>query len=112
MKEAIRLLSADNTIGQIRAWLQEEHITNAKQRAFAVIDQNGHLTGTVDLDEITDGKNDPEAPITSILNARTPTIYEDNTLRVAVDVMAKLQPGLLPVVSREDKTRITEIGRA
>src|SRR3546814_5768448 len=60
MKEAIRLLSADNTIGQIRAWLQEEHITNAKQRAFAVIDQNGHLTGTVDLDEITDGKRSEE----------------------------------------------------
>src|SRR3546814_2581542 len=34
MKEAIRLLSADNTIGKIRAWLQEEHITNAKQRAL------------------------------------------------------------------------------
>lgn len=106
MKEAAHLLSSDNTIAQVRAWLGEERNSEPKQRTFAVVDPNHRLIGTVDLSEITDGRNPAQAPITSILNDRTATIYEDNTLRVAVDMLARLKPGLLPVVSRTDKRTI------
>ncbi len=103
MRDAARLLSADNTVGQVRSWLERDRNEGDKQRVFAVIDRNHRLVGTVDLSVITDGRNSADTPITSILNSRLATIYEDNTLRVAVDMLAKLKPGLLPVVSRADK---------
>lgn len=109
MKEAARLLSADNTIAEVRSWLAKEHISADVQRTFAVVDHDQRLVGTVNLYEITDGEKDPAAPITSILTPRTATIYEDNSLRVAVDMLAKLKPGLLPVVSRTDKNKLTGV---
>ncbi|WP_225975308.1 CBS domain-containing protein [Anseongella ginsenosidimutans] len=109
VKEAVRLLSADNTIGEVRSWLEKENINTERQRSFAVTDHDQRLVGTVDLYAITDGNNDANAPITSILNPRTATVYEDNTLRVAVDILARLKPALLPVVSRADKTKLTGV---
>ncbi|HYH55560.1 MAG TPA: chloride channel protein, partial [Anseongella sp.] len=108
MREGVNLLSADNTIGEARSWLEAEQGAG-REPAFVVMDKDQHLVGTVELAQIMSAQNAASAPITDILHPRNLSIYEDNVLRVAVDIMAKMKLGVLPVVSREEKNRITGI---
>jgi CBS domain-containing protein len=104
----VRVLNGNNTIAEVRKWIETGR---AKEEVpcFPVVNDEGSYMGTVSFKQIYSIKNNPDAVLLSILNHSPVTIYEDNTLRIAVDLMVKERIDVLAVVDRNNKERITGI---
>ena len=63
----------------------------------------------INLIDICNPKYKDELSIAKLLREKQIFIYEDNTLRIAVNIMAKEDIEMLPVVSRDDKTSVIGI---
>ncbi len=107
-KEEPVVFSDEITIGDARLWIREneEEINN---NHFIVTNEMGSFKGIINLIDICNPKYADEIPITKLLRDKQIFIYDDNTLRIAVNIMAKEDIEMLPVVSREDKSSVIGI---
>jgi CIC family chloride channel protein len=71
-----------------------------------MLDANGRLVGVVTLRDLTDSTLDANAPIRAAIKRLPAVMFEDNTLREAVDPMLEERVGCLAVVWREDPSRL------
>ena len=102
------VFSDDINIGDARSWIREnEREINANH--FIVTNDSGNFKGIVNLIDICNPKYTDELPIAKLLREKQIFIYEDNTLRIAVNIMAKEDIEMLPVVYRDDKTSVIGI---
>lgn len=104
MREVITL-SAEDTLAQVREWL-DSGAPAARHHGYPVVDRDGKLVGVVTLRDLADPHADPAAPLARVIKRPPAVIYEDHTLREAADHMVEEGVGRLPVVSREDHTRM------
>lgn len=98
-------LRADDTIAALRRWIDtgEPHTSH---QGFPVVDAQGHLLGVVTRRQFLDPKADPAAPVSSLIRRHPVIVYDDSTLREAVDHMVNHGVGRLPVVSRADPSQL------
>ena len=108
LKTEPEVLSDEITVGDARIWLRENEekiITNH----FVVTNENANFRGIVNLADICNPKYADKLSIIRLLKNKPIFIYDDNTLRIAVNIMAREDIEMLPVVSRDNKSTITGI---
>jgi CBS domain-containing protein len=88
---------ADATLGEAREML-ESH------QGFPVVDRDEHLVGVITRRDFL-GKP-PETRVRELVRRSPAVVFLDSTLRDAADHMVRENVGRLPVVAREDPTRV------
>jgi CBS domain-containing protein len=101
-------LRDSQAVEDVRDWIVSRE-PGSEHQGYPVVDADGALVGVVTRRDLLD----LELPITSIVRdliTRAPVVvYDDNTVRDAVDQMIHESVGRLPVVSRESPRRVLGI---
>lgn len=101
-------LDEDRSLDDVRAWLTGDD-PHAAHTGYPVVDQRGQLRGLLTRLDILSTR-DPHARTVRDLLRRPPVVvYDDCTLRDAVDHMINHDIGRLPVVERAQPNRLTGI---
>jgi CBS domain-containing protein len=97
----VKTLRADATVEEAREML-ETH------QGFPVVDaSSGHLIGVITRRDYAG--EPPQTRIASLVRRSPSVVFLDNSLRDAADHMVRENVGRLPVVSREDPSRVIGI---
>ena len=106
MNEDANALSIDNTIKEAREWIKENGLQQGQVTAFVLVDKDGMLAGTLPR-KIIFAKNTPDkTQLTDITEHIGPYIFEENRLSLAIDLMAKYDIDLLPVIAHGEEKRV------
>jgi len=94
-------LRADQPLTEARAWLAAGQ-GGAEHQGFPVLDESGALVGVVTRRDLQDrgGGADGDTRIVELIKRRPVTVYADQSLREAADLMVVSGVGRLPVVTR------------
>jgi H+/Cl- antiporter ClcA len=104
----VHVLSGNNTLEDTRKWISSGKANSHTDRAeFPIVEEDGRLIGIVGFKEIFNLRNSGAVLLRDLIHTAPVTIYEDNSLRIAVDMMGRENIDSLPVVRREDKERMT-----
>lgn len=106
LEENINVLSADNSIGEVKNWIKE-NVSDKEYSTFVVINEEEKLLGLVKRKDIFVKENEDTASIETLLQKNRVFIYPDNELSTAVDIMDKFDTDVVPVIGH-DKTRKLE----
>lgn len=93
------VLSEENTIGEVRDWLEKE--TDYNSNYFVIVSTNNEYLGIISSSNLFSNHHNPEKMIGSLIKRNGIYINEDNSLRSAVELMAKENVDMLPVISSE-----------
>lgn len=100
-------LQADQTLEEVRDWIDSDG-PGRTHHGFPVVDAEHRLVGMVSAFELLH----PPARATKvgeIVHRPFAVAFEDNTVREAMDLMAQERVGRLPVVRRDDPSRLVAI---
>jgi CIC family chloride channel protein len=92
-------ISTDNTIGEVRAWSEREPDPERTTPHLVTVNPDGTFAGIVSLVTLAGWHADDNAPISTLLQPRTAAVLATDTLRTAVERMARENVDVLPVVS-------------
>jgi H+/Cl- antiporter ClcA len=101
------VLSEDNTISEVSEWLQSEPEHNSSY--FIISSNEGEYRGIISSSNLLSKHHSPETLIGTLIKRRQISIAKDNSLRKAVELMAKENIDVLPVVSEENNNHIIGI---
>jgi len=107
MEEDIDVLSAENTIEELREWINISHPNLVE--AIAVVDENEDLIGTIKLREIDQQNIPPNTPVANLIKKQKIYVYNDSQVSFAVDLMDRFNVDYLPVVDRNNKRKVVGI---
>jgi CBS domain-containing protein len=100
MSKSVVSLLANQTLGQVRAWVHSR-AEGTSHQGFPVLDPQTHLVvGVLTRRQLLDDELSPEVAVGSLIRMPAKVIYDDLTLRDAADHMVNHDIGRLPVVSR------------
>ncbi|HEU4634316.1 MAG TPA: chloride channel protein [Flavisolibacter sp.] len=106
VKEDGTVLSFDTTIEEVRAWLTK---TKEQQRSYyIVVSSEGIFRGIVSSSNIFSMHHNVSNAVGSLIKRKPVTIANEDSLKTAVELMAKENVDVLPVVSASDN-KITGI---
>lgn len=106
LNEEVHALSTDNTIKDAREWIKENGAEQGQVTTFVLADKAGQLAGILQRKVIFDKTLPPDTMISDIAGIIRPHIFEENRLSLAIDLMAKYDIDLLPVVAHGDDKKI------
>ncbi len=101
------VVRADDTLEHVRSWMAK-HAVGSSHQGFPVVDDEDRLVGVVTRRDLIE----PGAAgvlVRSVIKRRAAVVFDDSTLRDAVDHMAREKVGRLPVVARDDPDRVIGI---
>jgi len=106
VKEDGTVLSYDTTIEEVREWLVK---TKGQQRSYyIVVSKEGIFKGIISSSNIFSMHHNTNNAVGSLIKRRAVTITNEDSLKTAVELMAKENVDVLPVVSANDN-KITGI---
>lgn len=97
-------LSSENTIGEIRDWLKDN--LEVTSNYFIVVTNEGEFRGIVSLIDIYSLFNRDDEKINSLIKKHHVVISNQSNLRSAVEIMAREDLEVLPVVSDEEPDKV------
>jgi H+/Cl- antiporter ClcA/CBS domain-containing protein len=101
------VLRKSQSVGEVRSWFASA-TPGSSHQGFPVVDERETLVGVVTRRDFMSAGSDG-ASVADLI-ARLPRfVYEDSTVRQAVDHMANHGIGRLPVINREGKPRVVGI---
>lgn len=101
-------LHGNDTLATLRTWLNSGVLGSGHQ-GFPVIDETENLLGVVTQRDLYNPHTAPERQVHEVLTRSPVLIYEENSLREAADLMVREDVGRLPVVAREDESKVVGI---
>jgi CIC family chloride channel protein len=104
MKEDELLLGEDNSIQDVLDWLAQED--NYTHNYFVVATNEGQYKGIIHSSVLLNNSSKSEKIIGNLVIQNSASIGVNESLRTAVEIMAKENTDILPVVSKEDKNII------
>lgn len=100
-------LTADRPLGVVRRWIaagesdaEAERAAPARHHGYPVLDAAGTVVGVLTLRDLLGTRADPDAPVGALVHRAPVTVFDDETLRDAADLMALHDVGRLAVVTR------------
>jgi CIC family chloride channel protein len=96
------IISEDNTINEVREWLITENENHSNY--FIIADNAGAYKGVLSSSSLHSHHHDPANLIGSLVKRKNIYVTNDDNLRTAVELMAKENIDVLPVVSNENNT--------
>ncbi len=94
------ILQGDQSVAAARAWLNSDSAA-ARHQGFPVVNQRGDLIGVVTRRDVTNPRLAETATVGTVPTRLPVVVYDDSTLRDAIDHMIQHDIGRLPVVFRE-----------
>lgn len=94
------VLSEDNTISEVRNWLEKE--TDYNSNYFIIVSNNNEFRGIISSSNLFSNHHQPDKIISELIKRNNVSVGIDNSLRTAVEMMARENIDLLPVVSNEN----------
>lgn len=94
------MLGEDNTIGEVRDWLEKE--TDYSSNYFIIVNKANEFRGIISSSNLFSNHHKTNLPVGSLIKRNSVTIGVDSTLRNAVELMAKENIDILPVTSNEN----------
>lgn len=101
-------LRPDLTLGEVRSWMEQGSPGSAHQ-GFPVVNPELGVVGMVSRRALLNPAEPPTRRVGDIVSNRRVVVFEDNSLREASDLMARESLGRLPVVKRENPSRVVAI---
>lgn len=106
IKENLLVLSAKNTIEEIRSFFDTEP---PSENYFLVVDENDSFEGIVNILDIYNKNHNPESSVSVITKKGFSFINDNDSLAKAVDLMSKSNEEFLPVISSGDERTINAV---
>lgn len=103
IKEIAPVLSTERTIGETREWLKE---TADIAKHFVLTDNDGAFKGIISLTDIYTATNDEQESLETLVGYKSGSVSAGSNLLTAVEIMARKNIDVLPVVSEDDSTII------
>lgn len=100
MQENGLVLSDDNTIQEVRNWLELESDYNSNY--FIIVNDKNEFKGTISSSNLFSSHHEPDKSVGSLIKRNGISINIHNSLRTAVELMARENIDLLPVTSKEN----------
>lgn len=94
------IISEDNSISEVLDWLNKEPDYN--RNYFIVSNENGEYKGILSSSNLFNKIHKPDAAVGSLIKRKNISVYIDNSLRAAVELMAKENIDVLPVLNKEN----------
>ncbi len=92
------IISGDNSISEVLDWLHKEPEYSSKY--FIVSNVDGEYKGIVSSSNLFNKTHPSESTIGSLIKRKNISVFIDNSLRKAVETMAKENIDVLPVLSK------------
>lgn len=105
MSRPVVSLLENRPSGEVRQWVQSG-AQGSSHQGFPVVDANGYLLGVVTRRDLLRSDVSGDVPVKDLLRRRPSVVYDDCTLREAADHMVNHDVGRLPVVSRNEPSRL------
>jgi CIC family chloride channel protein len=101
------VLSADNTIKEVRAWLAKNKVTD---NYFILVDNANNYGGTLKITDLYNTETDESASLSDIAVHETGlTIKSTDTLHLAVQSMSKTNAEILPILSASTDGKVVGV---
>lgn len=104
MEKSGLIISEDNPISEVLNWLNENPGDNSNY--FIVANTSGKYKGIISLHDLYNKNNPPESLAGTLIKHKHATVLIDSSLRSSVEVMARENIDVLPVVSAENNNVI------
>jgi H+/Cl- antiporter ClcA len=101
MKADAVLLRDDNTVEEVRRWIENE--VDNKANYFIVTDSQNSFKGIISSSSLFNIQHNVESPVGLLIKRKDSCIYVDSSLKTAVEKMASENVDVLPIVSKENK---------
>jgi H+/Cl- antiporter ClcA len=94
-------ISSDNTIEEVREWLEEEK--EASHNYYIIADAAANFKGVLSSSNLFSRHHDPTSRIDALIKRLPVSVSDNDSLRTAVDKMARENIDVLPVISNSNK---------
>ncbi len=101
-------LAADDRVEQVREWLSKE-TADSHHQGFPVLDAKQVLVGVLTHRDLMDPKAPATATVRDLVRRPPKFVYEDTSVRQAVEHMANHDIGRLPVMTHDKPPRLVGI---
>jgi chloride channel protein, CIC family len=101
-------LRGSETVERARAWVASGG-GGASHQGFPVVDDAGHLLGVLTRKDLDRAGAEASAPVSGLIRRPPVVVYSDCTLREAADHMVNHGVGRLPVLDRENPSRVVGV---
>jgi H+/Cl- antiporter ClcA len=105
---AVVTLPASRPLAEVRAWIASGAPGSA-HTGFPIVADEGYLMGVLTRRDLLGAGEAGDVRLRELIRRPPVVVYDDLTLRDAVDHMVRHDVGRLPVVSRQDPRRIVGI---
>lgn len=93
------IISSDNTIQEVREWLEAEK--ELSHNYYVIADTSGNFKGVLSSSNLFSMHHDANKTVETLIKRLPVSVSDNDSLRNAVDKMAKENVDVLPVVSTE-----------
>jgi CBS domain-containing protein len=100
IKENGLVLSEDNSIGEVREWLEKEQDYNSN--FFIIVSEENKFRGIISSSNLFSNLHPAHTRIGTLIKRKPVSISRDSNLRAAVEMMARENLDVLPVVSQDN----------
>ncbi|WP_152269221.1 chloride channel protein [Agriterribacter humi] len=107
IKENGVVLSEDNTVKEVKEWLSKEPDYNSNY--FIISSNEGEYKGILSSSTIFSNLQSDDSRVGSLIKRKNISVGIGSSLRTAVEIMAKENTDVLPVVSKENNNSIIGI---
>ena len=107
--EDVSVLSIENTIKEAREWIKQNEQQLGQGLTFILVDKDSVLAGTIQRKTIFDKQWPDNTLISAFVTNTAPYVYEESRLSLAVDLMAKYDVDVLPVIAHGADKRVMGI---
>ena len=101
-------LQANQTLAEIRAWIAQRG-PGSTHHGFPVVDQRQRLVGLVSQRDLLDLTEPDSKRVGELVRGPFVVAFKDNSLRQAIDLMAREGLGRVPVVERDNPGKLVGI---
>jgi H+/Cl- antiporter ClcA/predicted transcriptional regulator len=101
-------LQANQILGEVRAWIAQRG-PGSTHHGFPVLDERQRLVGLISQQELLDISQPDSKRVGDLMRGPFAVAFKDNSLRQAIDLMAREGLGRVPVVERESPRTVVGI---
>lgn len=102
------VLRSSQSLAEVREWAGSQAPSSA-HNGFPVVDDLNQLLGVVTRKEIDQRELAPESSIGALISRPPIAVWEDNSIREAIDLMVREGVGRLPVLRRGSQNEVVGI---